>query len=63
MPAKKAIPTKSAQLVPVLKFKKEWIFDPPPQFLNINQAAQLKIKQLKEEFIAKVNATIQAGQR
>lgn len=43
MAAKNATPPKAAKLAAVLKFKKEWIFDPPPQFLNINREALTKI--------------------
>jgi len=46
----------------ILKFKKEWIFDPPPPFLNIDRAALIKINQLKAEFVKNVNAAIEAGQ-
>ena len=46
----------------ILKFKKEWIFDPPPPFLNTDRAALIKINQLKAEFVKNVNAAIEAGQ-
>jgi len=46
----------------ILKFKKEWIFDPPAQFLNIDRSALVRIAQLREEFVKKVNAAIEAGQ-
>ena len=55
MAAKKAVAS-------ILKFKKEWIFDPPPQFLKIDRAALVKIAKLREEFVNKVNAAIEAGQ-
>lgn len=47
----------------ILKFKKEWIFDPPPLFLKVDRAALVKINQLKAEFVKSVNAAIQAGQK
>jgi hypothetical protein len=53
---------KKAVVASVLKFKKEWIFDPPPQFLNINEAALAKIEQLRNDFVKRVNAAIEAGQ-
>jgi hypothetical protein len=46
----------------ILKFRKEWIFDPPPQFLNINEAALARIEQLRVDFVKRVNAAIEAGQ-
>jgi len=53
---------KKAAVSPILKFKKEWIFDPPPPFLNIDRAAIVKINQLKADFVKNVNAAIEAGQ-
>ena len=53
---------KKAAVASILKFKKEWIFDPPPPFLNVNRAALLRINQLKAEFVKNVNAAIEAGQ-
>jgi len=53
---------KKATVASILKFKKEWIFDPPPPFLNIDRAALVKIAQLRDEFVKKVNAVIEAGQ-
>ena len=63
MAAKKNVPSKAVSLPAVLKFKKEWIFDPPPQYLNINKAALAKIAQLKNEFVANVNEVIKSGQQ
>jgi hypothetical protein len=53
---------KKAAVASILKFKKEWIFDPPPPFLHIDRAAILKINQLRDEFVKNVNAVIEAGQ-
>ena len=46
----------------ILKFKKEWIFDPPAPFMNINREALVKIAQLRDDFVKRVNAAIEAGQ-
>jgi hypothetical protein len=53
---------KKAPVASILKFKKEWIFDPPPQFMRIDQAALAKIEQLRLDFVKRVNAVIEAGQ-
>jgi len=53
---------KKAAVASILKFKKEWIFDPPAQFMNIDRSTFLKIAQLREDFVKKVNAAIEAGQ-
>jgi hypothetical protein len=53
---------KKATVASILKFKKEWIFDPPAQFMNIDRSTFLKIAQLREDFVKKVNAAIEAGQ-
>ena len=63
MAAKKATTIKAVKIAPVLIFKKEWIFDPPPFYLNVNREALSKINQLKNEFINKVNEAIRTGQR
>lgn len=62
MAAKKAPSTKAAPVAAILKFKKEWIFDPPPEFLRVNKATLARINQLKNEFVANVNEAIKAGQ-
>ena len=63
MAAKKATPRPAAKLAPILKFKKEWIFDPPPQFLNLNREALTRINQLRNEFVDRVNEVIRTGQK
>jgi hypothetical protein len=45
-----------------LKFKKEWIFDPPPPFIRIDRIAQQRINQLKTDFVSKVNEVISKSQ-
>lgn len=47
----------------ILRFKKEWIFDPGPEWLRINRAALTRINQLKEDFAKRVNQAIKTGQQ
>ena len=52
--AKKARPS-------ILVFKKEWIFDPGPEWLNVNRATLVQIERLKAQFTKEVNVAIKAG--
>jgi hypothetical protein len=54
---------RAAPKAPVLMFKKEWIFDPGPEFLRLNRAAVSRVNQLKTTFTKNVNAIIKQGQR
>ena len=47
----------------ILVFKKEWIFDPGPEWLNVNRATLTQIERLKAQFTKEVNAAIKAGQQ
>ena len=47
----------------ILRFKKEWIFDPGPEWLRLNRAALTRINQLKEDFAKRVNEVIKTGQQ
>ena len=58
MAKKKAKPRLNRALV----FRKEWIFDPGPDILQINRAAVVKVNQLKTAFIKNVNSAIAKGQ-
>jgi hypothetical protein len=55
--AKKKAPTSS-----VLLFKREWIFDPGPDVLNLNRAGLSRVNQLKTDFTKQVNAVIKGSQ-
>jgi hypothetical protein len=57
MAKKKAVP----QLNKALVFKKEWIFDPGPEFWGLNRAAVSKVNQLKASFTKNVNTVIKQG--
>ena len=57
-PAKSSAPTS-----PTLKFRVEWIFDPGPEFLRINRAAQAQLNQLKNDFAKRANEVISKGQQ
>lgn len=46
-----------------LVFKKEWIFDPGPEWLQVSKADAAKINQLKTQFVKEVNGVIKAGQK
>ena len=58
MAKKKAAPKLSRALV----FRKEWIFDPGPDILQINRATVAKVNQLKTAFVKNVNSAIAKGQ-
>jgi hypothetical protein len=49
------------QLSKALVFRKEWIFDPGPEFWGLNRAAVSKVNQLKTAFAKNVNAIIEKG--
>ena len=53
---------KAPQLNKALVFKKEWIFDPGPEFWGLNRAAISRVNQLKTTFTKSVNAVIKQGQ-
>jgi hypothetical protein len=44
-------------------FRKEWVFDEVPPWVKLDRTALTRIKQLKDQFIKEVNATIAKGQR
>lgn len=54
---------KAAARPSILVFKKEWIFDPGPEWLNVNRATLAEITKLKTQFAKEVNAVIKAGQQ
>ncbi len=54
---------KAAARPSVLVFKKEWIFDPGPEWLNVNRLTLSQIEKLKTQFAKDVNAVIKAGQQ
>jgi hypothetical protein len=54
---------KAATRPSILVFKKEWIFDPGPEWLQVNKATLSRITRLKERFAKDVNAVIKAGQQ
>jgi len=58
----KKTPTKRASAGSTLKFRKEWIFDPGPEWLRVNRAAVVRLNQLKEEFAKRANEVINKGQ-
>jgi hypothetical protein len=55
--------TPGPKLSPKLVFKKEWIFDPGPEFLGLNRAALAKVNQLKVAFTKNVNEILKQGQQ
>ena len=59
MVAKKQVPSK-AQGRNTMRI--EWVFDPGPQWMNINKAALAKINQMKKDFVTNVNKEIAKGQ-
>lgn len=63
MPAKKSakkVVTKSA----ILKFRPEWIKDPPPPFFkNLDRVAFRELAQAKRQFTAQVKEILAKGQR
>jgi hypothetical protein len=54
---------KAAARPSILVFKKEWIYDPGPEWLNVNRAALAQINKLKVQFAKEVNEAIKAGQQ
>jgi hypothetical protein len=54
--AKKARPS-------ILLLKKEWIYDPGPEWLQVNRATLAQIEKLKTQFVKEVNEAIKAGQQ
>ncbi len=54
---------KAAARPSILAFKKEWIFDPGPEWLNVNRVTISQIEKLKTQFAKEVNAVIKAGQQ
>jgi hypothetical protein len=56
--------TKKATKTAVLKFKPEWIADPPPPFFkNLDKAVIKEITQAKKDFTARVKDILAKGQR
>ena len=53
---------KKAPKALVLGFKREWIFDPGPEYLKLNRASLAKVNQLKNVFTKNVNAIIKQAQ-
>jgi len=47
----------------ILVFKKEWIFDPGPEWLNVSRATLTQIDKLKVQFAKDLNQVIKAGQQ
>ena len=47
----------------ILVFKKEWIFDPGPEWLQVSRATLTQIDRLKAQFAKDVNEAIKAGQQ
>ena len=54
---------KAAARPSILVFKKEWIYDPGPEWLNVNRTTLTQIDRLKAQFTKEVNAAIKAGQQ
>ena len=54
---------KAAARPSILVFKKEWIFDPGPEWLAVNRTALAQINKLKVQFTKEVNEAIKAGQQ
>jgi hypothetical protein len=54
--AKKARPS-------ILVFKKEWIYDPGPEWLQVNRTTLAQIERLKAQFTKELNEVIKAGQQ
>jgi hypothetical protein len=54
---------KKIAVAPVLKFKKEWILDPPPPFWKLDRATLVNITKLRDQFVKDINEMIQAGRR
>jgi hypothetical protein len=47
----------------ILVFKKEWIFDPGPEWLNVSKTTLTQIEKLKVQFARDVNEAIKSGQQ
>jgi hypothetical protein len=55
---------KKATKTAVLKFKPEWLSDPPPPFFkNLDRAVIREITQAKKDFTARVKDILVKGQR
>jgi hypothetical protein len=54
---------KKVAVASALKFKKEWILDPPPPFWKLDRATMVNITKLRDEFVKNINQMIQAGQK
>lgn len=63
--AKMATKKKSAKgkIAAPFIFRKEYVFDEVPPWLNLNRAAISKLQQLKTQFVKEVNATIAKGRQ
>jgi hypothetical protein len=63
--AKMATKKKAAKatLAKAFVFKKDWVYDEVPPWVNIDKAAWTRIQQLKTQFIKEVNAQLAKGQR
>jgi hypothetical protein len=56
--------SKKATKTAVLKFKPEWIADPPPPFFkNLDKAVIKEIAQAKKEFTARLKDILVKGQQ
>ena len=56
--------SKKATKTAVLRFKPEWISDPPPPFFkNLDKAVLKQIAQAKKNFAAEVKDILAKGQR
>jgi hypothetical protein len=56
--------SKKATKTAVLKFRPEWISDPPPPFFkNLDRAVIREIAQAKKDFTARVKDILAKGQR
>ena len=43
-------------------FRKEWIFDPGPEFFRFDRVAVSRVNQLKEQFTKNINTLIKRAQ-
>ena len=43
-------------------FKKEWIFDPGPEFFRLDRSAISRVNQLKTQFTTNINTIIKRAQ-
>jgi hypothetical protein len=46
-----------------LVFKKEWIFDPGPEWMKLNRVDSAKVNRLKTDFVKNVNQVLKGGQQ